>query len=349
MSVRAHPKQPGKWVIDYYPQGRKGQRKRTVFVGSKADALAWELELRRSTSTSLPNHINPRIVDIIPEYMDWLKLHRAQTTYEDVRRALAFLIPHFGRYQVPRISQAIIDQYKQKRKDHPRAANKELAYFQGIISYMVRRNYANPLPFKIERLPYKRPLPQIPHPEEFQKFLAEVQDPIRKAMILLAWSAGLRWKEVRLIRWEDINFTSNVITLRETKGSSPRICFMIPEVREIISPIRRETGYVFINPRTKAPYKGLHKLFREASKRAGIRRLKPHTLRHAFGTYSLEATGDLRLVQALLGHKDIATTTLYTQIAARRMKDAMIKTQHYISQLTASKTQEKIGETRHQT
>lgn len=340
MSVRKHPKQPGKFIIDYYPAGRKGQRKQVVFSGSEADARAWELELRRSTSPGLPNHVNPKIMDVIPEYLDWLKLNRAQTTYEDVKRALQFLVPHFGKYQVPRISQIIVDQYKQKRGVHPRATNKELAYLQGIISYMVRRKYANPLSFKIEKLPYKRPLPRIPHPEEFQKFLGEVKDPTKKAMILMKWSAGLRWKEVRLLRWEDIDFTGNVIYLKETKGSTPRICFLVPEVREIIYPIRQESGYVFINPRTKAPYKGLHKLFRDASKRAGIWRLKPHVLRHAFGTYSLEATGDLRLVQALLGHKDITTTTLYTQITANRMRDAMTKTLHYISQLKTATNQE---------
>lgn len=343
MSVRPHPKQPNHWIIDYYPSGRKGQRRRVVFAGSEADARAWELELRRSTSPGLPNHVNPKIMDVIPEYLDWLKLHRAQTTYEDVKRTLQFLIPHFGKYQIPRISQIIVDQYKQKRGAHPRATNKELAYLQGIISFMVRRKYANPLSFKIEKLPYKRPLPQIPHPEEFRKFLDEIKDPIKKAMILMEWSAGLRWKEVRLLRWEDIDFAGNVIYLKETKGSTPRISFLIPEVREIVFPLRRETGYVFVNPKTKAPYKGLHKLFRDASKRAGIKRLKPHTLRHAFGTYSLEATGDLRLVQTLLGHKDITTTTLYTQIATRRMKDAMIQTQYYISQLGTVKNQENQG------
>lgn len=93
-----------------------------------------------------------------------------------------------------------------------------------------------------------------------------------------------------------------------------------------------------IDTKTGEPYKGLYTLFRLACKRAGIKKLKSHLLRHAFGTYTLEATGDLRSVQEMMGHKDISTTTLYTQIATNQMRAIMTRTAHYISDLQAHKT-----------
>lgn len=332
MSIRVKNEERTKWEIDYYPSGRKGKRVQMIFRGTESEARAFEIESRRNNA-GLRNPINPKISDILPEYLEWLKLHRAKATYEDVTRTLNFLTPHFGHMQVPRITQTVVNQYKQKRKNTPRAANKELCYLKGIINWMVKNNHAAPLPFKIEELPYQSPLPQIPHPEEFQQFLAQIHDPLKKAMILLFWTSGFRWKEASNLKWENIDFSTNTIYLRDTKGSRPRIGILAESVRVLLEPYRKDAGHIFINPQTGVPYKGLYKLFSMACKRAGIKKLKPHTLRHAFGTYTLEATGDLRAVQEMLGHKDISTTTIYTQIATDRIRAIMSKTAHYISDL----------------
>jgi len=71
-------------------------------------------------------------------------------------------------------------------------------------------------------------------------------------------------------------------------------------------------------------------MFAGASRRAGIKRLRPHQLRHASGTYMLDATGDLRLVQEHLGHKDISSTQIYTQISALRKRQGMDRMRTYL-------------------
>lgn len=343
MSIRAHPKQhlhehKNKWIIDYYPQGRKGKQVRIVYKGKEGDARKWEAELRRQGGPPTASIVNPKIIDVVPEYLEWLRIHRAKNTCEDVKRSLKHLMPLFGRLQVSRLTPLIISEYKKRREGRPRSTNKELAYLRGIIAYMVRNNYCNPINFRFGEVPYEPPLPQVPHPEEFGKFLAQITNPVKRAMVLLKWTAGLRWKEASRIRWEYIDFPGGIIYLRETKGSKPRLCILAKEVRDILEPMRKETGYVFVNPRTGEPFKSIYTLFRLACKRAGIRRLNPHLLRHAFCTYTLEATGDLRVVQEMAGHKDISTTTLYTHIATNRMKDAMTMTHAYIMKLQNQQT-----------
>jgi site-specific recombinase XerD len=64
-----------------------------------------------------------------------------------------------------------------------------------------------------------------------------------------------------------------------------------------------------------------------------VLRVHPHLLRHAYGTYALEATGDLRLVRELLGHKDVATTQRHTKVSTNRMRQGIQQTADYVKQL----------------
>lgn len=332
MSIRNIGK--NKWILDFYPKGRKGGRVRSVYNGNERGARDAEMRLRRINIT--PRSItNPKIIDIMPEYFAWLKLHRAETTHRDIKYSFKYLRPYFGNTPISHITPMTINKYKESRKNvSNKTINKELTYLKSIISFCVRNDYGNKLPFKIEMLPYKRPIPKIPHPIDIQKFIDEVRDPVKKAMVLFMYQAGLRYKEVKNIRWENIEWRGNRVNLEETKGSEPRICLMTDDIRSILEPIRKERGFVFENPRTGKPYGSLKTMFRIACKRAKINKINPHLLRHAFGTYTLEATKDLRLVQKMLGHKNITMTEIYTHIATERMKDAMKKTQDYIKTLT---------------
>lgn len=331
MSVRRISDQ--KFIIDFYPAGRKGKRVQEVFRGTKTDAYAYEAEARRQ-GAQLPHSVNPKLIDIIPEYLEWKELHHAPATVKDFKGSWKFLRQVFGLLQVSAITPAIINKYKKLRQGKARATIKELHYLQAVIGWMSRHHppYAAPLPFKIEKINYKAPLPQIPHPKDIEAFMAEVKDPLTLVMIHLMYRAGLRMKDTRHIRWENIDWNTQTILLTETKGNICRTCVMPPEVIQILSPYRQDKGYVFLNPKTNRPIESLKTVFKNASRRAHIKPLRPHLLRHAFGTYSLAATDNLRLVQELLGHKSIESTTIYTKIMPRLKKIGMQRTAAYIQQ-----------------
>lgn len=425
MSVRPHKDRkgkiiPGHWVIDYYPQGRKGKRDRFVYQGSEAEALAVEQELRRQHIGS-ERQVNPRINDVLPEYLDWLKAHRASRTHKDVLQSLKWIRPIFGPLPVSRITPATFAKFKHERgpgdpeivqqiefveeviaagggrrskilfasvlddrmrkikqddpgrhkrlavwmrwirphfaelrlcditpaiKKHyaetrghkPRAINKEIDYIQGIIAWMVKNNYAEPLPFVPEKVPYNRPLPKVPHHEDVKAFLSEIKDPLRLAMVLIMFRGGTRFTETAHILWENIDWRNETIILTEkVKRGRQRIVILPDAAREILAPLakdkngRRKVGYIFINPKTGKPYGSLKTMFKGAARRAGINRLTPHQLRHAFATYLLEQEGDLRLVQEALGHRDVQTTQIYTQVNISRLRTAVRKSADYTS------------------
>jgi len=141
-----------------------------------------------------------------------------------------------------------------------------------------------------------------------------------RAMLELFYSSGLRLSELVGLRWLDLDLESGEVRVLG-KGSKTRI---VPVGRHAVtalralgeaegkapeSPVFRGRGGAPISPRTvQARLKQL------ALTQGFAKRVHPHLLRHTFASHMLESSGDLRAVQELLGHADIATTQIYTHL-----------------------------------
>lgn len=332
---------PRSWVIDYYPQGRKGKRcQQVVHDVDESEARQLEMELRRSATGGIKNEINPALKDVIPEWLRWMRLHRSPKTVDSIGWALKHLLPHFGQLTVGRITELDILKYKQARKNTPVACNLELDYLKSLIGWMVKRKICNPLAIHIERLPVQRKLPRIPGPEALLRWIeaAEGDGPYDKqtrkrrpgpknALLWIMVRAGLRFDEAVNLQWQDINFDDGTLYYTAKRGK-PRVSILPDEAREILEPIKKSRGLVAPGKDGK-PLGNMKSLFKTASRRSGVDIKGPHTLRHICGTYTLEATGDLRLVQETLGHTQIRTTERYTQISLARLRLGQAKQVDY--------------------
>ena len=244
---------PRSWVIDYYPQGRKGQRvQQGVSDIDESDARQLEMSLRRQHSGGIKNAINPPLRDVLPDWLDWLRLHRSPNIIKSIGWALKNLIPHFGNLTVGRIDEAVIHNYQVKRKNTPRACNLELDYLKSLISWMVKRKLASPLPFRFEKLPVKNRLPRIPGPDALACWMRAVEKdgewdkktrtrkPGPKNTILwIMVGSGLRYQEAANLRWEDIDWGEGVIYYT-AKRSQDRISLLPDEARKILEPLRKK-------------------------------------------------------------------------------------------------------------
>ncbi|KRF01185.1 recombinase XerC [Frateuria sp. Soil773] len=141
-----------------------------------------------------------------------------------------------------------------------------------------------------------------------------------RAMLELFYSSGLRLSELVGLRWIDLNLDEGEVRVLG-KGGKTRIvpvgrhavdalrALGVAEGREAGSPVFRGRGGAPISPRTvQARMKTL------ALRQGFARHVHPHLLRHTFASHMLESSGDLRAVQELLGHADIATTQIYTHL-----------------------------------
>ena len=153
-----------------------------------------------------------------------------------------------------------------------------------------------------------------------------------KVMFEVLYGAGLRVSELVGLELQQINFNLGVVTVIG-KGNKERIVPLplpiISNLRNYIAKGRRQllkgktSTYLFLNRSGKAlSREGFWKTIRRHALKAGIKQeVYPHLLRHSFATHLLSGGADLRIVQTLLGHADLATTQIYTQVDAERLKE----------------------------
>ncbi len=160
------------------------------------------------------------------------------------------------------------------------------------------------------------------------KTLAGLRD---RAMIEVLYATGLRVSELVNLGINDVNLTDGFV-LAFGKGRKER---MVPLGKQAMEWIKtwlegprqavlkgRDSKALFVSPRGKGLTRmGFWKLLRRHARVAGITKaLSPHKLRHSFATHLVERGADLRAVQAMLGHADLATTQIYTHVDAKRLR-----------------------------
>lgn len=153
-----------------------------------------------------------------------------------------------------------------------------------------------------------------------------------RALLELMYACGLRASEAIELHVGDVDLQAGVLRARG-KGSKER---MVPVGREAITAVAiylrrgrpllvgaREERHLFVNQRGGGlTRQGLYKIVQRHAAAVGLQdEMSPHTLRHTFATHLLAGGCDLRSLQEMLGHADIATTQIYTHLSAERLKD----------------------------
>ncbi len=157
-----------------------------------------------------------------------------------------------------------------------------------------------------------------------------------RALLELMYACGLRASEAIGLEVSDVDLEEGVLRARG-KGSKERL---VPVGHTAAEAVRRylERGrpalvgarletHLFVNFRGGSlTRQGLYKIVRKHALSAGLAdRMSPHTLRHTFATHLLAGGCDLRSVQEMLGHADVATTQLYTHLSSERLKDVYFR------------------------
>ena len=223
-----------------------------------------------------------------------------------------------------------------RRGDGKRTLARRLSSLRGFLGWCVDFGFISGNPAALldgPKLP--RTLPNVLTRSEVLSLIA-APDPHTKlgrrdrAMLELMYASGLRVSELVGLHPLDIDLQSGVVRVFG-KGRKERLVPMHSRALDVMDGYLREvrpefmpqSSFVFLNRSGEGlTRQAVWKLIRRYALEAGIQRdISPHTMRHTFATHLLEGGADLRTVQLLLGHSDLAATELYTHVRSDVLED----------------------------
>lgn len=169
-------------------------------------------------------------------------------------------------------------------------------------------------------------LPVVLSRNEIDEILKATLNTKHRLLLALSYASGLRVSEAVNLKVQDIDLPELVIHVKEAKGKKDRITIFPEKVTADIQNLiagKDKNDFVFASERGgKLTTRTAQKVFENSLKKSGIRKNATfHSLRHSFATHLLENGVDVRYVQELLGHQNIRTTQIYTQVTNPKLKN----------------------------
>lgn len=274
----------------------------------------------------------------VEAYLEHLSVERrlsAHTT-ENYRRDLVALIGWMEHAGIARFADIDGERLRgfiageHRRGLSPKSLQRRLSALRSFFRHQLKRGALAANPAQGLRAPKApRKLPQILDADEMTQLVEVPTDaPLGlrdRAMLELMYSSGLRVSELCALRWRDLDLAEALVRV-SGKGGKVRIVPVGSHALAALNewkddqkaapdaPVLPGRGGKPITPRA------VQLRLRQLAQRQGIwKRVHPHLLRHSFASHVLESSGDLRGVQELLGHADIATTQIYTHLDFQRL------------------------------
>lgn len=184
---------------------------------------------------------------------------------------------------------------------------------------------------------FSRPIPLVLQEDEVEALLrapdASSALGLRdQALLELLYATGLRVSELTVLQLGQLNLTAGVVTVVSGKGGKGRLVPLGDKAVVALNLYIERARPQLVAGRAVSPLlvnaqgdgltrQGIWLILKRLARQAGIaaERLSPHGLRHAFATHLLNHGADLRVIQLLLGHSDITSTQIYTQVAKARL------------------------------
>jgi len=215
----------------------------------------------------------------------------------------------------------------QKRKFSPNTVAQRLAALRFFYTKTLKKVWS------IEETPYPKKtlhLPTILSQEEVARLIDAARPPFHRTLLMALYATGLRRAELARLKVSDVDSKRMVIHVRGGKGRKDRDVMLSPKLLEALREHwrglqRKPSAWLFPGNRwhtgdTPITTKVVWDACQEAAQRAGLQKdVHPHTLRHCFATHLLEAGADLRMIQILLGHRDLKETTIYLHLSQRHL------------------------------
>lgn len=287
-------------------------------------------------------------MDYLAGYEAWLiseknaAVNTLSSYLRDIRQFLAFLVSI--KVKPEKANQQVFDQYTKHLNAQGKSVatiTRSVASLKSFYTYLQASHIVSFNPAKnIAPVKSERKLPQILSSKEVDLFLeqpncSDAKGYRDKAMLELLYATGIRVSELIELNLYNVNLSASIIRC-ESHGKERIIPLYPSAVRALAEYIERVRPQMIDQPDEQALFvnlnghrmtrQGFWKIIKYYQEKAGIKKeITPHTLRHSFAAHLLENGADLRSIQEMLGHADISSTQIYTQVVGQKLKDVYAK------------------------
>ena len=272
--------------------------------------------------------------EAVQAFLEEMRERKRPRTLARFQQQLAHFLKVLGLEQPCELQRRHLDQYLAilLKRQKPATAWGYLARLLCFCRWLYRRQIVLWDPLDGLRLPlFARPLRRPPSHAEVLRLLesphrATLSGQRDLALLEFFYGTGLRLGEVQGLEVPDLNLAEHCVRLRVSK-TEPRWVPIGPHLAEVmvhyLNQVRpqlqkdaQEQGLWLNLDGQRLAYSGMGQRVKRLGRRAGLKRLSPHDLRRAYATHMLLAGAPLRWIQALLGHKSLMATQVYTQLTA---------------------------------
>lgn len=287
-------------------------------------------------------------MDYLPGYEQWLVTEKKAASntlssyLRDVRQFLNYLSANG--ITPDQADQPVLEQYAKHLTSQGKSlatVTRGIASLKSFYNYLLTEGYVNSNPAKsITLTRAERKLPQILTSKEVDLFLEQpecndAKGYRDKAMLELLYATGIRVSELINLDLCNLNLSASMIRC-ESRGRERMIPLYPSAVRALTVYVEKIRPQMLEQPDEPALFvnlngrrmsrQGFWKIIKFYQEKAGIKKdITPHTLRHSFAAHLLENGADLRSIQEMLGHADISSTQIYTQVVGQKLKDVYAK------------------------
>jgi len=279
--------------------------------------------------------------ELLSDFIDYIEIEKglSHNTILAYQSDISAFINFCGDSDADLITRLHISSYIMYLREHnnsPSSISRKISALKSFFKWTCANGYTSSNPISaIEPAKLPKHLPKVLSLNEINLIMRKDLTVVQKVIVELLYSCGLRVSELCALNVNDINLKGKYVICKG-KGAKERIIpfgdYAVDSICEYIS-YRDDI-------QKKYDIKSNHLLYCESGRemtRQDVYRfihslgeslhkeISPHTLRHTFATHLLENGADLRVVQELLGHSDVATTQLYTHISKKRLKDIYFK------------------------
>lgn len=225
---------------------------------------------------------------------------------------------HFQKTNLAKIDEEKIKQFllnKQNKKYSPQTIN----LYLNAIKFFYREALKIPQKIDLKFAKRNKKLPVVLTRKEIKEIIKVIKNPKHKLLVSLVYGSGMRLSELINLKTKDVNLEELTLHLKNAKGKKDRMTIFPEKIRndlQVLITAKNSDDYLFESERGgRLNQRTVRKVFKKAVQEIGIKKEATfHSLRHSFATHLLENGVDIRYIQELLGHCNIRTTQVYTQV-----------------------------------